>query len=285
MFYICYRYISLIRLFTVSAMGDQLVIEASAIESVDFHSHFFDKLPTDLRFEKIVMESFKPVGNFNNDSLSFNLPKLQANQMYRLHEALLHVNVRLADKDSVTPPHGSQVSVVNNVLYSLFNEVEITLNSRKVSKDDGAGYSFMCYLHNLLNYGLDPKMTQLAACGWYTDTADNFTSFTSNMGLIERQTRFAKWVDKAKKMEYHDDAVPFMGKFLTDLTKDECDILSGIEVDIRMHYSTDAFRIIAAGDSLKKEWRLTLKDALLHVPIATINHDLYTKIEKRYRIA
>ncbi|CAM6054850.1 unnamed protein product [Sphagnum tenellum] len=209
-------------------MGDQLVVEASAVEVEDFSSHFFDRLPTDLRCEKIVFESFKPLGNFDNDSLSFTLPKLNGNNMYRLHEALLLVNVRLTDQDGNTPPVGTDVSTLNNVMYSLFKEVEITLNTYKM-----------------------------------------------------RAQRFGKSMDDKKKITFRDDAVPFMGKLLHDITKDSCDILNGIEVSIRMHYSSDAFRIIAAGDALNKKWKLSIKDALLHVPVATLNHELFTKIEKR----
>jgi hypothetical protein len=248
---------------------NQLVVEAGAIESFDFSSSFFDPLPTDLRLESTKYQSYKPVGDYSNTFLTFSLPQLKGNELYRLKDALIRLDIKLTDSKGAPPPPLSNVSTCQQILYSMFSEVEVQLNHTKVTKDSG-GYSYMAYLQNLFNFGFDAKNSQLQSVGWYDDVAKMYTNFAGNTGLCERRNRFAETIDEHGKVtKYSSRPICFMGKLILDLNRKKCDILSGIRVDIKMTYSTNSFRVVTDVPG-NEQWKLTISDATLEVPVSFI---------------
>jgi hypothetical protein len=158
-------------------MTEQTILESGSIEAIDFASHFFEKIPHDSRTIQTKYEAFKPTGSYENTSLSFTLPQLMANDIYRLQDSLLEVHVKLVTTDGASPADKALVTPVNNVLFSLFSEVEVQFNTTVVTKDSG-GYAYMCYLHNLLNFDIESKLAQLQAPG----------SNSSSIGPLKQDT-------------------------------------------------------------------------------------------------
>ncbi len=66
-----------------------------------------------------------------------------------------------ADKD--------QAGFVNNILHSLIQQVNISLNGKNISTPDN-NYAYRSYIETLLNYGNDASKTHLEMCGWIPDS-------------------------------------------------------------------------------------------------------------------
>ena len=57
-------------------------------------------------------------------------------------------------------------------LFSLFQQVDVSLNDEQVSQSAGT-YVYRAYIESLLSYGLQAKTSQLTAALYYKDTAGN----------------------------------------------------------------------------------------------------------------
>ena len=62
------------------------------------------------------------------------------------------------------------VGVVNNLLHSLFKQVDVFLKEKQVTQATGT-YAYRAYLETLLNYSPAAKKSQLMASLYYKDKA------------------------------------------------------------------------------------------------------------------
>ena len=63
--------------------------------------------------------------------------------------------------------------MINNILHSLFQQVQISLNNAPV-ENTNRNYAYRAYLENLLCYNKESKETLISNCGWITVTEGIF---------------------------------------------------------------------------------------------------------------
>ena len=80
-----------------------------------------------------------------------------------------------------------KISVVNNFMHSLFEQVQVYINNTPVENTNKL-YQYKAYLENLLCYGKEAKETMLYNEGWVKDTAGKFDSLNLPVGDNERKT-------------------------------------------------------------------------------------------------
>ena len=97
-------------------------------------------------------------------------------------------------------PDFSKVSVVNNVLGSLFESVEVKLSNADLTKSERNNH-YISYLAILLNYGKEAQETYFRLVGWHKDTHSNMDNANdANSGWSKRQENFLQG-GKLKSME------------------------------------------------------------------------------------
>ena len=137
--------------------------------------------------ENSVWDKIEPTKNLTNATIDFEITG--SNDKYiDLSEIHLFVNIK------VTGIGANAVSLSNNVLHTLFKNVEVKINNTTVSNTSNK-YPYKAYLENLLGYNKECKETFLQCEGWYEDdkfddinlTAENIVG---NKGFQIRNSLF-----------------------------------------------------------------------------------------------
>ena len=85
----------------------------------------------------------------------------------------------------------NSVGPVNNVLHSLFNQVNIYLNDTLVTPSTNT-YTYRAYTETALSYGTEAKEAQVTSQLWYKDTAGHMEAPNgTNEGLWDRKAYVA----------------------------------------------------------------------------------------------
>ena len=111
-------------------------------------------------------------------------------------KSYLKVLVRVLNNDGTelhdtTENLGGKVSVINNLLHSLFSTVEISLNDIYVTRSY-SNYPYKAFLQNLLTYSYDTMKIGFLYCdGWEPDETNKFED-ADNKGAAGRRKMIAK---------------------------------------------------------------------------------------------
>ena len=82
---------------------------------------------------------------------------------------MLYAKARI-QPNAETTAENLKVSPVNNLLHSMFNQIDVFLNQKLVSPPNNA-YPYRAYIGSLLNYSPIEKESHLTAGLWYDNTA------------------------------------------------------------------------------------------------------------------
>ncbi|XP_031782952.1 uncharacterized protein F54H12.2-like [Nasonia vitripennis] len=113
----------------------------------------------------------------------------------------------------------ARVGPVNNIMHSLFNQVDVFFNRKPVSPPTNV-YVYRAYIETLLNYRPAAKTSHLSTVLWCNDTAGKMNNTENlNEGFVERRNLLA-----ANK------PVNLVGHLHTDVFNQEKLLLNGVEV-------------------------------------------------------
>ena len=152
-----------------------------------------------------------------------------------LSNTLLEVRAKLtADGSPVTAEVA--VAPVNNVLQSMFSQLDVSLNVVSVSSASTT-YPYRAYMETHLNYGHDAKVSKLQAGLYYMDT--NLTlsdprltgdNAVTNTGLAKRHQLCTKT-----------GTFDMIGPLHVDVFNQSRYLLNGVTMKLRLSRSKDAF--------------------------------------------
>ena len=126
-----------------------------------------------------------------------------------------------------------KVGPVNNIMHSLFNQVDVFLNQKPVLPPTNA-YAYKAYLETLLNYGPSAKNSNLMSVLWYNDSAGKMDEGTdANTGLVQR-----------RKLLLATKSVDMIDYLHCDILNQEKLLINGIEVKVRLVRSRDSFYLM-----------------------------------------
>ena len=141
----------------------------------------------------------------------------------------------------------NQVGIANNILSSLFRQVNVSLNGKSVNSSDG-NYSYRAYLETLLNYGTDAKNTHLEMVGWDTDD-ENRKALLQNSGILE-----------------------LYGRIHADMLNQPLLLLNNVNLRITLTLNKPDFFFIT--NQTNDESKLKILEAALYVKHCTINPNI-----------
>ena len=127
---------------------------------------FFASLPTDARFLQTSFQKIMPSSSIDGSTIEFNLDKYDAANLWQIQETYVEATVQILLANGELPPVTSKVSVVNNLLHSLFESVRLTINDYLISSSSKY-YPYKSYISTVLTYPSTVKNAQLATQGWY----------------------------------------------------------------------------------------------------------------------
>ena len=102
-----------------------------------------------------------------------------------LSQTQLKIKLNMTKADGTGIPETMKVCPINNVLHSLFSQVQISMKDTIISHSNSM-YPYRAYIENLLNFSRQSKDTWMYSMGWADDSAGEFDA-DSNEGIENRR--------------------------------------------------------------------------------------------------
>ena len=125
--------------------------------------------PTQTSLEKGHWVDFQPVSSVSDGGpITFLCPGTE--DYVNLSKTTLVIRAKVTKANGADLDADMKVGVMNNLLDSLFKQVDVFLKEKQVTQATGT-YAYRAYLETLLNYGPAAKKSQLTASLYYKDKA------------------------------------------------------------------------------------------------------------------
>ncbi len=225
----------------------------------------FDRPSTGVVYEKIQYVDYRPTSQLSNGgSLEFVIPPT-VNQYINLKKTYLKLKLRIVKSDGSAVPNDVLVSCINLPLHTIFNQVDVLLQQQLVSSTGSQTYAYKSYFETMLEYGSDAKQSQLRAQGFYKDNKlDLDVSNLVDVSNKLKETKVENWGYVKRWMLFKaNNIVDFIGPLNADICQQNRLILNGVEIQIRMWPSKDAFRLLTTDAT--HTYKMEVVDATLKV--------------------
>ncbi len=221
----------------------------------------FEKPCNNIAYEKIQYVDYRTTSQLSSGSpLTFTIPAA-GNQYINLKKTYLHLKVKMVNGDGSDIDVQKKVAPINNILHSLFNQVDVQLQQQLVST--GQNYGYKAYLESLLEYGREAKETQLQAQGFFKDKAGFMDGDISDQPNMTDDGKFLRWMIFAGS-----NTVKLTGPIMADVCQQDRLILDGVEIQIKLWPSKDPFCVFTQEDN--PTYRMKIVDATLKVCKVTL---------------
>lgn len=246
---------------------------------------FFQSFPTDQRFNLVSLRKFPPTNGVTKDSttIEFEFPRLDAPNVYLIHQTLLRVQCIIQKKDGTLPDTISRVSPINLTLHSMWDKVSMSINDKEISKQSSF-YGYKCYMMNKLTFNPDGKNSFLQCANWANDTEGSYGALTGNAGLIERAEPFRK--ERSVTSGFKSEGAVFMSRLYHDLVDAELPLPSETKINFTLIKAKDEFILMRPpkGDLTAdaEEYKFKLLNVSLYVPVGVLSTPMYNAILSRW---
>ena len=185
--------------------------------------------------------------------LTFEIPGSEADFTDLSNTFLkLRLKVTTAAGEDVTDANAPALSLSNNVLNTLFSQVDVTLNDTLVSQSSNL-HGYRAYVENLLSYTSLAKKSFLKVEGFCPDTAGHFDNPAQNGGHAERR----KWITDGKELE-------LLGRIHSDLFHTDLLIPNGVTIKLTLTPAKTTF-VLTSHDAQPPDFALQITHASLEV--------------------
>lgn len=209
-------------------------LHTHSCECLKSELELFTLPPTQTTIEGTHSVYYKPIASLTDDSpIEFVIPG-QGDEYIDLAHTMLSMRVQIV---SPTTKDGVPITVgpVNNLMHSMFNQVDVFLNQKLVSPPNNA-YAYRAYIETLLNYGPAAKSSHLTSVLWYNDSAGKMDDVgDGNSGLTTRRTVIGT-----------NKTIDLLSHLHCDIFNQERFLLNGVEMRLRLVRSNNAFCLMSA---------------------------------------
>jgi hypothetical protein len=181
-----------------------------------------------------------------------------------LSKTVLYVQLSVEKAGSIIS-NTDIVAPTNNLLHSLFSQVDVILNNDKIETSNDT-YPYKAYLTDLLNFGQDAKKSIMQSSLFVKDTPGFMDSLETdktkgNEGFIERRNQLIKGKG----------TIDLCGKIHSDILNSNKYLLNGVEMKIKLTRSSNEFCLQMAEDSI---YTINIKEAILFIRKVSINSSI-----------
>jgi hypothetical protein len=215
--------------------------------------------PVQTAVEKLYFIDCRPVSQITGDGpLEFNISG-QGQEYIDLRRCKLYVKAKILKADGTNLGVDEKTSVCNNLLNSLFSQVEVTLGGKIVSTASNLS-AYKSYIQTLLNHGIDSKESKLQSQLWYADDADvdDSSPLATNAGLGDRY----HWTKLSKEFE-------MIGHLAEDLFQIDRYMLNGVDLQLKLYRNSPKFCIISAETT--PDYKIVITEAIFKAAKVKVN--------------
>lgn len=170
----------------------------------------------------------------------FDIPS-DKNDYISLKDSYMHVRAKIVNADGSDIANDAEVAPCNNLLQSIFKQVDVSLNNQTVTSSTNT-YHLRAYIENLLSYGTEAKSSQLTAGLWYKDTAGELETIgDGNNGYAKR-----------KALAAGSRTIDLLGRIHSDMFSQPRHLLQGIDMKLKFVRNPADLVLMAAQNSTFK---------------------------------
>ncbi len=189
----------------------------------------------------------KPVASLSNSAIIEFHSSGSSDDYQDPSNMFLQLKARIKKADGSNIPAAAPVGPVNNWMNALFKEAVMTLNGTHIAHFN---YAYKSDIEIKTSFGEAAKKTHLSSLLWFKDTND-LDSLTTNTGFVARQA----YTVESK-------VVDMCGKLHLDITNQDKYLPNGVDMDIKLVRSSDAFALMSDGS---EAFKVEIVDASLFV--------------------
>ena len=230
-----------------------------SIPSVTERLSLFALPPTETGVDRKYYVDYRPVSQLVDETspIEFNFGG-ESVDMIDFKHSTLHIKVKLLTHDKNPVNESTCVAPVNQLLYSMWEKVDITLQGKLMTHTMGS-YPYTSYLKNILCLGADNN--HLETVGFKLDSGHMDAA-----GLLPKKNP----EDLDEKREYNEGAkdrgawfydgksFEMEGPLLADVCQIERYLLNNTEVGIKLYRSRPSFALMAKDN--ENEFRIVIED-------------------------
>src|SRR6266481_3201488 len=220
----------------------------------------FSVPPTNLQVERTWRQEYYPIAPLENSrQLEFNVTG--SNEHYiDLNKTLLEIHCKIVAGDGTpTVTVTDKVTPIANFMHTLFNQIDVHMNGKLVSKSHNL-YGYKAYLQTLLNNRKSVQNEQYDTLVFMRDTAGKLDqqNDAANVNATARRTLFDASTE-------HD----MIGKLHVDIFNFDRYLLNNIDLKLTLTRAKDAFCLFS--DKADANYKVVLTKALLHVTYVKVS--------------
>ena len=176
--------------------------------------------------EKSQWVRFRPLGQSLDSSAPVDLFIPGAGTDYLdLARSLLEVKLKVINTDGSDMLLEDEIGIINNILHSLWSQIDVYLNTVLMSSSDN--YHYTAYFDTLLFNDKSVKDTRLQCQGFFKDTNSVFDTTLVNVGGNEGLLQRYTLIKLSKECQ-------FSGNVLADVCKTKRFIINGVDLHLRL---------------------------------------------------
>lgn len=205
--------------------------------------------------------SYKPLTSLENQSVIEFVCHGRGDTYIDLSSINLCVKIQLIKNSGVAykAEDEGQPSVINNMLHSLFRQVNVNLNGKNINSTDG-NYSYRAYLETLLNFGEDASRTHLELSGYYTDSQN-----LDDLKVLDGSIKRAALIKNSTIVELY-------GKVHADMLNQPLLLLNN--VDVRLTFTLNKPEFYLLTETATDNTSIKIVEATLYAKHCTINPNI-----------
>jgi hypothetical protein len=167
-------------------------------------------------------------------------------------------------KDNVATGDWDKIAPVNNLLHSIFEEVDLIIGDKHLTTSL-QDYPFLSYFRSLTGYSQSAKKSFMRTQGWDTGTSSSLQAIS-----VERSRMFKP--SSTASDQKTGKVVQLIGKLNLDFAQQIKPILGGATIRLKLTPHSPSFYLHASDKDLKP--KITFLDAYLEVKKREVSHDI-----------
>ena len=256
----------------------------------------FSNVPTQTSIEQIRNEEIRPVSQLNTGGyIEFDVNS-NLNEYIKLDDIFLYMKFRVnltKSQGTLTADDWSKVSLVNNSLHSMFNQVDLSINEIQTTISL-LTYAHKAYFNDLLFTTPDARKNYLLYQGWYDD--DEGVHFGGRLCAKRSQLIEPEVVSEYTLKKVTDPTltaptdklangktVEFSGRIHLDFLNQFKYLIGGTKMRFKFVLNRPEFLFLTKEPKLSPT--VEFLDAYLDVPKAIVNEDLLIAHNKAISIS
>lgn len=194
-----------------------------------------------------------------------------------LANSMIYAKIQLVNGTGVPVVPAAHAAPINNVLGSLWSDLELKLNGTIVASSNGL-HSYRSYIENLLTFSGATKKSQLQSIGYAKDDAGRFdegdthANPPTNSGLSQRYD----WVSGGRHFE-------MLGKIHTDLAFQSKLLPPEVRLELKLTPAKGAFNLMS--DEAAAAYRIKILECKLLIRKVKVSDSLYLAHAKALQLS